>query len=205
VQLARAVHALDPDQLDVAGRRRTRDQRVRPRRIEPGEPVGQVGRDLIGPHDHQVEVRHQGERPAALTWPVIQDDGPGLGDRDRAAGDDPGHPVEFGRGQRRGILGQLDPGPRGQPFRRDPGRHHDGPGHGVTASRQHPAHRVGQARKSHPLHHGPVVGGALGEQLRDVTGMVRPEIGTRQRRVLRVDVRRASTDGGTDPGQHLVP
>jgi hypothetical protein len=29
---------------------------------------------------------------------VVQDDRAGLGDRDRAAGDDPGHRVEFGRG-----------------------------------------------------------------------------------------------------------
>jgi hypothetical protein len=74
---------------------------VRTRRIEPGERVRQVRGDLIGPDDHQVEVRHQGQRAAALTGPVVQDDRAGLCDRDRAAGHDPRHLVEFGGGQRR--------------------------------------------------------------------------------------------------------
>jgi hypothetical protein len=177
---------------------------VRPGRIEPGERLGQVGHDLIGPDDHQVEVRYQGERATALTGAVIQDDGPGLGDRDRAAGHDSRHLVEFGRGQRRGIPGHLDAA--GHPFRREPGRHHDGPGHGAGPGRQHPGHGVSQTGPGHALHHGPVVGDALGEQVRDVAGVVRPQVRAGQRRVLRVHVGRAGpgAEGTADPGQHLV-
>ena len=47
VQVARAVHALDPDQLDVAGGGGAGDEGVRAGRVEPGERVGQVGGDLI--------------------------------------------------------------------------------------------------------------------------------------------------------------
>jgi hypothetical protein len=174
---------------------------VRPPRIQPGERVGQVGRDLIGPHDHQVEVRHQGERAAALTGPVVQDDGSGLGDRDRAAGHDARHPVEFGRGQRRGVSGQVDPGR--PPRQGEPVRHHDRPGHDGDPGGQHPRHGGGRVRaRGDALHHGPVVGGTFGEQVHDVTGMVRPQIRARQRGVGRVDVRRAGTDRAADPGQH---
>lgn len=95
--VAGAVHALDSDELDVTGGRGTGDEGVRAGWVQPGERVGQVG-DLIGADHHQVEVGHQGERAAALTGAVVQDDRAGLGDRDRAAGDDPGHRVEFGRG-----------------------------------------------------------------------------------------------------------
>ena len=42
MQVARAVDALDPDQLDVAGGGGTGDQGMRPGRIEPGERVGQA-------------------------------------------------------------------------------------------------------------------------------------------------------------------
>ena len=40
VQVAWAMHALDPDQLDVAGGRGAGDQGVRTGRVEPGERVG---------------------------------------------------------------------------------------------------------------------------------------------------------------------
>jgi hypothetical protein len=105
VQVAGAVHALDPDQLDVAGGRGTGDEGVRAGRVEPGERVGQVRGDLIVAHDDQVEVGHQGERAAALAGAVVQDDRAGLGDRDRAAGQHAGHPVEFGRRERRLVPG----------------------------------------------------------------------------------------------------
>src|SRR6516162_10397762 len=85
VQGARAVHALDPDQLDVAGGGGAGDEGVRAGRVEPGERLGQVRGDLIFAHDDQVEVGYQGERAAALTrsaGAVVQDDRAGLGDRD---------------------------------------------------------------------------------------------------------------------------
>ena len=42
MQVARAVHALDPDQLDVTGGRRARDEGVRPGRVQLRERVGQT-------------------------------------------------------------------------------------------------------------------------------------------------------------------
>ena len=74
---------------------------------------GQVRGHLVGPDDDQVEVGHQGERPAALAGAVVEDDRAGLGDRDRAAGHHARRPVEFGGGQRRRVADQLDA--RGQP------------------------------------------------------------------------------------------
>src|SRR4029077_7465423 len=100
MQVAGAVYALDPDELDVAGGGGTGDEGVRPGRVEPGERVRQVRGDLFLADHGQVEVGHQGERAAALAGAVVQDDRPGLGDGDRAAGDDAAHPVEFGRAQR---------------------------------------------------------------------------------------------------------
>ncbi len=92
---------------------------MRAGRVEPGERVGQVGRDLTGLDDDQVEVRDQGERAAALGRAVVQDDRAGLGDGDRAAGDDAGQLVELGRGQRGLVAGQRDPGGQlGQPLSR---------------------------------------------------------------------------------------
>jgi hypothetical protein len=57
-----AVHALNRDQLDVAGDRGTGDQGVRAARVESGERVGQVGDHPAGPDDDQVGVGHQGQR-----------------------------------------------------------------------------------------------------------------------------------------------
>jgi YVTN family beta-propeller protein len=93
VQVPRPVHALDPDQLDVAGGRWAGDQRVRPRRIQPGESVGDVGGHLPGADHHQVEVGYQGQRAAALAGAVVKDDRAGLRDRHRAASHDAGDPV----------------------------------------------------------------------------------------------------------------
>jgi hypothetical protein len=110
------VDAFDPDELDVAGGRGAGDESVRAGRIEPGERVGEIGRDLTGLDDDQVKVRHQGERAAALGGTVVQDDRAGLSDGGRAAGDDARQLVELGRGQRGLVAGQRDPGRQlGQP------------------------------------------------------------------------------------------
>src|ERR1700759_1755206 len=84
VEVAGAVDAFDPDELDVAGGRGAGDEGVRAGRVEAGERVGEVGRDLTGLDDDQVEVGDQGERAAALAGAGVEDDRPGLGDRDRA-------------------------------------------------------------------------------------------------------------------------
>ena len=113
---------------------------MRPGRVEPGERVGQVGGDLVLAHDDQVEVGHQGERAAALAGvgAVVQDDRAGLGDGDRAAGDDAAHPVEFGRSKRGLVAGQRDlPGQFGQPAGGESVRHQHRAGHGGDARGQH--------------------------------------------------------------------
>ena len=163
--------------------------------VEPGERVGQVGVDLAGPDDDQVEVGHQGERAAALPGAVVQDDRAGLGDRDRAARHDPGHPVEFGRRERRGVPGQLDGrGQRGQPSGRQPVRHDEGTGRGGGAFGQDPGDGRGEAGLGDPLDDGAVVGGPLGEQVRDAAGrgvVVGAQVLPGQGRVRRVGARPA--------------
>ena len=61
MEVAGAVYALDSDEFDVTGGRGTGDEGVRAGWVQPGERVGQVGGDLIGPDHHQVKVGHQGE------------------------------------------------------------------------------------------------------------------------------------------------
>jgi hypothetical protein len=182
---------------------------VRASGIEDGERVRQVRGDLTGPDDHQVEVWHQGERAAALTGAVVQDDRAGLGDRGRAAGHHPRHPVEFGRGQRRLVGGQLDSGwHRGQPLPGEPGRHREGARRGGGPGGQHPGDGGGEIGPGrYALHHGTVVRGAFGEQVHDVTAVMRAQVIPGQRRVRRVDTGRAArgTRRGADPRQHLVP
>src|SRR5690348_17869787 len=167
MQVAGAVYALDPDELDVAGGGGAGDEGVRPGRVEPGERVGQVRGDLILAHDDEVEVGHQGERAAALTrsaWAVVQDDRPGLGDGDRAAGDDAAHPVEFGRGQRGLVAGQRDlAGQFGQPVAGEPVWYHERAGYSGRTGGQHAGDSGGELRLGDALHHSAVVGGALGE------------------------------------------
>jgi hypothetical protein len=85
---------------------------VRADRVQPGDGVRQVGRHLVGPDHDQVEVRHQGERAAALAAAVVENDRPGLGDGGRAAGDHAGHRVELAGGQR-GVVADDPAG--GQP------------------------------------------------------------------------------------------
>src|SRR5690348_4015013 len=189
MQVAGAVYALDPDQLDVAGGGGTRDQGVRPGRIEPGERVGQVRGDLVLAHDHQVEVGHQGERAAALTGAVVQDDRPGLGDGDRAAGDDAAHPVEFGRGQRGLVAGQRDlTGQSGQPVAGEPVWYHERAGYRGRTGGQHAGDSGRELRLWDALHHSAVVSGTLGEQPGDAGVVVSAQVTPGQGRVRRIGV-----------------
>ena len=59
-------------------------------------------------------VGHQRERPAALARPGVEHDRAGLGDRDRAAGDDAVDRVELGHGQRRLVVTTSGPRPASQ-------------------------------------------------------------------------------------------
>ena len=61
---------------------RAADPGQRPGRVEHGERVGDVGDDLVGADDADVQVGHQGERPTALAGAVVEHDGAGLGDAD---------------------------------------------------------------------------------------------------------------------------
>ena len=71
---------------------------------QPAESLRDIGDDLIGQHDAKVVVRNQRDHSPALINRAIQDQGAGLGDCDRAAGDDPIRGVEFGDRQ---LIGQL--------------------------------------------------------------------------------------------------
>src|SRR6266566_3411778 len=222
VQVARAVHALDPDELDVAGGGGTGDEGVRPGRVEPGERVRQVRGDLVLAHHDQVEVGHQGERAAALTQAVVQDDGPGLGDGDRAAGDDAAHPVEFGRGKRGLVADQRDlAGEFGQPSGGEPVWYHERAGRSGGPGGQHAGDGGGEAGFRDALHDGAVVGGAFGEEGGDVVRggvVVGAQVPAGKRGVGSVGVavralagRRAAAGrqaggsvGGADPGQDLI-
>jgi|JI9StandDraft_1071089.scaffolds.fasta_scaffold90093_2 hypothetical protein len=86
VQRAWSVDAFDPAQLDVAGRAGTADPRQRPagahRLGQPGNGLRHVTDHLIGPHETDVQVGNQAERPPPLPRPVIEHDRPGLGDAD---------------------------------------------------------------------------------------------------------------------------
>ena len=59
VERPRAVHALDPAELDVAGRAGPADPGERARRVQRRDRVGHGGDDLPGAHHRQVVVRHQ--------------------------------------------------------------------------------------------------------------------------------------------------
>ena len=199
-----AVNAFDADQFDVAGSRGAGDEGVRTGRIEPLERVGQVRGDLTGLDDDQVEVGHQGERAAALTGAMVQDDRAGFGDRDRASRNDPGHLVEFGRRERRFVAGQLDAwGQRGQPSGRESVRHDEGTGCGGGTLAQDAGDGGGESGLGNPLDDGAVVGGALGEQFRGVVRgriVVGAQVPPGQRRVRRVDVGRRRPSVGDAVG-----
>jgi len=199
---------------------------VRAGRVQPGDRVRQVGRHLAGPDHDQVEVRHQGERPAALAGAVVEDDRPGLGDGDRAAGEHAGHRVELAGGQRRGVADDpLGGRPAGliagpgfdravarrarQPLLRQSVRDQE-----TRDAGQHAGDGRGQARLGDPLDDRAVVGRPLGEQ-RDDVGAGRVVVGApivaRQRGVGGVDLgrgrrpaRAVRADRGPDAVEDLL-
>src|SRR5215203_4880963 len=90
LQRARAVHALDPVELDVRGRRRTGDKGDGPalaldRSLQADEGLGDEAHYLPLAHDAQMVVGQERERPAALRPAGIEHDGARLGYAERAA------------------------------------------------------------------------------------------------------------------------
>ena len=80
------------------------------------ERLGHAPDDLVGRDDADVQVGQQAERPPALGGPGVEDDRAGLGDGDRAAGDDAVDRVEVGPRQRRVVadtvhVRAVEPGP----------------------------------------------------------------------------------------------
>ena len=70
--------------------------------VERGEQLGDGVHDLVGAHDADVDVGHEGEGAAALVGRAVEGDGAGLGAGGGAAGDDGGEAVQLGRGEARG-------------------------------------------------------------------------------------------------------
>ena len=95
----RAVHALDPVELDVAGGAGSADPGQRAGRVQHVERVGHVGDHLGRLDDADVAVGDEGDRATALTGAVVEDDRAGLGDAETRPGDDPVERVEVGGGQ----------------------------------------------------------------------------------------------------------
>jgi hypothetical protein len=192
------VHALDPAELDVAGRTGPADPGERARRVQRRDRVGHGADNLPGTHHRQVVVRYQAERPAALPGPGVQHDRPGLGDRDR---DRRHHPVQAV--QRRDVQRRVDHvSEQCGPFGREPVRHADPlrPA-GRHRVRDDPGHLAGCAAP----HRRPVVAGPLLEQAdQRLVGRSRPPgrrpVSSRYLG-LPADVRRDRPD----PRQHLLP
>jgi hypothetical protein len=102
------VHALDAVEFDVRGCRRAGDESYGPslglyRVFEFGEGFGDEAYDLVLPHDAQVVVGQEGERPAALGSPGVEDDGAGLGYPQSTAGQHAVAVIEL-------IVGEPSPG-----------------------------------------------------------------------------------------------
>ena len=90
VQHARAVHALDPVELDVRGGRRPGDERERPARaltdvLELLDGLRHEPHDLILADDADMKVRHERQRPPALPRAAVENERADLGDGDGAA------------------------------------------------------------------------------------------------------------------------
>ena len=86
------MDADDAAELDVGRRGRPRDQRDRraprrDRRREPRDRLGHEVDDLLLGDDADVVVGDERQRPAPAALVAVEDDRPGLGDRDRAAGE----------------------------------------------------------------------------------------------------------------------
>ena len=79
-------------------------------RVEAGQAFGQGSDDLVAVDDAEVVVGQQRQHPAALADAGVKDDGAGLGDRHRAAGDDPVESLEVGYGEGQVVAVPLDLG-----------------------------------------------------------------------------------------------
>jgi len=104
---AGAVDTFDPVEFDVAGRRRAADPGQRAAGSQPGHGLRDQRDHLVRLDQAQVIVGDEAERTAALARPGVEDDGAGLGDGDRGAGDDAVGLVEFLGGQP-AVGDQLD-------------------------------------------------------------------------------------------------
>ena len=87
--------------------------------LEPRDRLWDDPDDLLVEHHADVQVGHERERAAALGGAAVEDEGAGLGDRDRAAGQGAVEPVELRRPEA-AVLDQLDP--VRAPFGRQAGR-----------------------------------------------------------------------------------
>jgi len=129
-----------------------------------------------------VEVWHKGEPAPTLARTVVDDDGAGLRDGDRAPGDNAADPVQSYRGQRRIVPHQL--GVRRKPCHPFGGqaiRYEDGRDSADRGGDRRLDIRRGDAPDDRE-----VVGGAFGEQGDDIGRgrvVVRPPVRPRQRRV----------------------
>jgi hypothetical protein len=74
VQCPWAMHALDPAELDVAGRTWSGDPGLNSHRVEAGDGVGDIRDDLVSMDDANVPVRDEGKGPATLARTMVQHD-----------------------------------------------------------------------------------------------------------------------------------
>ena len=74
VQCPRAMHALDPAELDVAGRTWSGDPGLNSRPVEAGDRIGDIRDDLVSVDDANVPVRDEGKSPATLARTMVQHD-----------------------------------------------------------------------------------------------------------------------------------
>ncbi len=73
-----------------------------------GEGLGYRSHDLVGPDDAKVVVGEERQRPAAHPGAAVEDDRPGLRDRQRARGQDAVGGVEGVVVERRLLVSQRD-------------------------------------------------------------------------------------------------
>src|SRR5207247_9052446 len=140
VEGARAVHALDPVQLDVAGGGRAAGAGGRAPGVPPGQGLGDQGDDLVGPYQAQVVVGDEGQCTPALGRGAVEDDGARLGDRNGGAGDDAVNGIERGGGE--AVVGD-DLGAARQAGQAETGRYHDPARPALPECLTHGRHELG--------------------------------------------------------------
>jgi len=74
VQCPWAMHALDPAELDVAGRTWSGDPGLNSHWVEAGDRVGDIRDHLVSMDDANVPVRDEGKSPATLARTMVQHD-----------------------------------------------------------------------------------------------------------------------------------